>query len=633
MGFSPHSLASVRILGLLVTALMVVLAGVRAGTDTSHPTVAAVPVGDRLAEPVPVAVNRGRASLAWDVTGPGEKSLLVVSSLARRPGPFPIELRATALATPGSRRIERPEAPVRRPPQLRGYRGEPVAEPLKGTPPRERRFQLMMRDGDVTNASNYGEVRGVLRAVGKRVQVYVGAEEVATVRPDLLQDIVETFDDRIYPVASKATGLADDVDGDGRFTVLVSGWLGRLGNGRHAVDGFVRVSDLDLAFAPPFGNRCDMMYVNSGLTAGPYLRTILAHEYMHAVVFGGKSRSAGRSKEQSPGIEEEGWLDEAIAHLAEDMHAFSRTNIDYRVAAYLAGPERYQLVVGDYYAADLFRSHGNRGSTYLFLRWCAERFGRDLIPTLIQSPLSGTENLEAATGCRFSDLYRDWSVELFLAGLGAGGRGVNGGDASSSADQEEWQLGGPRASIVEPGGEPHRWSTAGTSSHYVVLDSRASGGVEVEIEGPEEADIQVTLVPLPSGLPSLRLEAEVSASAGGEPQLRGVVRERDGQPLRLVALSWGPLVPAASPRAVDVARGRLDMLGIASTFGSSALAGHGILRSRPVPLAGEVASAGPIVVRAVGVDSRGRRVSAWAEIPPHPESASGERLPLARSPR
>ena len=64
---------------------------------------------------------------------------------------------------------------------------------------------------------------------------------------------------------------------------------------------------------------------------------------------------------------------------------FPTSNIDYRVSAFLTRPERYQLVVDDYYAADLFRSHGSRGSTYLFLRWCADRYGPDLVPALVHS--------------------------------------------------------------------------------------------------------------------------------------------------------------------------------------------------------------------------------------------------------
>ncbi len=363
----------------------------------------------------------------------------------------------------------------------------------------------MVRDGDVASASNYLAVRGVLRAVGKRVQVYVASEDVGQVDPELLKDLVATFDDRIFPVAAASVGLARDVDGDGRFTVLLSSWLSRLGNGRNAVDGFVRVSDLDLAFSAPFGNRCDMMYLSTSLKPGPHLRTVLAHEYMHAVVFSGKFRETDGVRPVV--LEEEGWLDEALAHLAEDQQGFSRSNIDYRISAFLSQPERYQLVVEDYYAANLFRSHGNRGSTYLFLRWCVDQYGPELMPALIHSRLRGTANLEDVTGCSFAELFRRWSVALFMSGL----------DPASQPDQrgtyrsmdvrnplEDWELAGPRASYVAAGGRADCWSAAGTSSHFAVVRGSSTAAVEVTVSGPRSAELQVTAVPLPAGMAQTR---------------------------------------------------------------------------------------------------------------------------------
>ena len=428
----------------------------------------------------------------------------------------------------------------------------------------------MVRDGDVAAASNYLAVRGMLRAVGKRVQVYVASEDLGQVDGELLKDLVMTFDDRILPVAARSTGLAVDVDGDGRFTILLSSWLNRLGNGRNAVDGFVRVTDLDPAFSAPFGNHCDMMYLSTRLKPGPYLRTILAHEYMHAVVFSGKSR---HSTNGPIGLEEEGWLDEALAHLAEDMHGFSRSNIDYRISAFLSQPECYQLVVEDYYAADLFRSHGNRGSTYLFLRWCVDQYGPGLIPALIESPLRGTANLEAATGSSFADLFRRWTVALYQGEARPGRRSASRWGDYRSVDvrtpMDDWELAGPRMTRLTAGGPETRWNAAGTSCHYVVVQASSPGAVEVKVTGPAEAEIQVTAIPLPAGMPRLRLHARSWTGSDGELRLRAEIREETGQPVRLTALAWEPLVPSVDPHTPGFRRGQLDTLGIAANFGAS----------------------------------------------------------------
>ena len=441
----------------------------------------------------------------------------------------------------------------------------------------------MVRDGDVASASNYQAVRGDLRAVGQRVQVYVDAEDHARVGEDVLRDLVDTFDDRVFPTAASKFGWARDVDSDGRFTVLMSCWLTRLAGGRHAVDGYVRGADFDATLAPPFGNRCDMMYLSTALEPGPHLRTVLAHEYTHAVTISVKAFSvaAGGSVGGSgwllrPHLEEEGWLDEVLAHLVEDRHGFSRSNLDYRVSAFLSQPVRYRLVVEDYYAADLFRSHGNRGGTYLFLRWCADRFGPALLPALIRSELRGTENLEAATGVSFAELYRQWSVALFLSGLDPGASAVGAGgrwpgpyrSLDIRGRLDGWELAGPRPVEVAPGGAAARWSATGTSTQFVVVEAPAGGdvpavAVAVAVSGPPEADLQVTAVPLPAGLARIDLEAKAVAGPDGSRRLHALLRERQGVGVQLTALAWEPLIPAANPHSARFRRGALDAAGIA----------------------------------------------------------------------
>src|SRR5436305_1100372 len=85
-----------------------------------------------------------------------------------------------------------------------------------------------------------------------------GAGDAPTLDPGLVAEVVATFDGRVYPLAAERFGAAEDVDGDGRFTILVSSWLTRLAGGRYSVDGFVRGADFDRSVDPPFGNHGDM---------------------------------------------------------------------------------------------------------------------------------------------------------------------------------------------------------------------------------------------------------------------------------------------------------------------------------------------------------------------------------------
>jgi hypothetical protein len=495
----------------------------------------------------------------------------------------------------------------------------------------------MVREGDVASASNYLPLEGILRGVGRRVQVYVDASDAAAIEPEVVADIVATFDEKIFPEAARTIGQARDVDGDGRFTVLISSWLTRLAGGRHAVDGFVRGADLDPGYAAPFGNRCDMMYLSTALRPGPHLRTVLAHEYTHAVTFSAKVLPSPTSTAPR-GADEEGWLDEAIAHLMEDQHGFARSNLNYRVSAFLSRPELYRLVVEDYYAADLFRSHGNRGATYLFLRWCVDQFGPDLVPALVRSNRRGIDNLEAATGSKFVDLYRAWSLALFTSGFDPNGTDPSGlRSVDVRRPYDDWELAGPHTTFVEPGGPELAWESPGTASRYFVIGSSSAGAVEITITSSASAGLQVTALPLPENLAHLELSVRTVAKSGvdGEAQLVAEIRERNGTHVNLSALAWEPLVPGPDPHAPGFRRAGLGPRDIARAFGTTFVPPLGRLETVPINPAGALRGGfGPIVVKATGTDAYGRRVAAWAEIPAPGLFACGEpasRMPSSRS--
>ncbi len=574
----------------------------------------------RIGKPVPIAVQQGRASFRAPASTPGSEILVVASALSREKGPFSVQLTArpaTSASVPSLAADVLPGC-ARRPAECPPPRQTADLEREHAVPVRPRVFHILVRDGDVYSPSNYVAVPAVLRGAGRRIQVYVAREDLDSVAAETVSDIVDTFDNRIFPLMSSKFGPASDVDGDGRFSVLLSSWLDHLGGGRFAVDGFVRLADFDRSFRPPLGNQCDVMYLSTALQSGPYLRTVLTHEYMHAVLFGQKGRGEGQGKGAGAVPEEEGWLDEAIAHLAEDCCGFSTSNIDYRVSAFLARPERYQLVVEDYYAADLFRSHGNRGSTYLFLKWCADRYGPGLLPALVHSRLRGAANLEACTGATFAGLYRGWTLDLADQRLEASAEHERG-----PADQlrheearprsEEWSRGGPRLTRLASG-SVDRWTALGTTSHYAIVDGSTTGAVEIEVSGPAEAELQMTAVLLGDDRPRLDLSVAKIRGENGEVCLRAHIKERHGQPLELAELSWEPLCPGPTRRAGAACRGRLEGRDLKQSLGAVRLPASGELSSQPIRLVGACGLDEPMVVKVGGCDARGRRIWAWADL-------------------
>jgi hypothetical protein len=464
-----------------------------------------------------------------------------------------------------------------------------------------------------------------------------------------VDDIVATFDKEVYPWARQLLGQAVDVDRDGRFTILLTGWLAKLANGRVSLGGFVRGSDFFRDLAPPFGNRCDMMYLNSDLKPGPHLHTILAHEYTHAVIF--SEHVFGSYLPEGPRQDEEGWLNEALAHLVEDRHGYSWSNLDYRISAFLSAPERYQLVVRDYFDSGLFRSHGNRGATYLFLRWCCDRFGDDLMRQLIQSNLAGLPNLETATEQPFGDLFRQWTVALAIQRSRIEDRGSRIEEAParssilhprSSGFGEEVQgswallrhidlhgplggrlLCGPRFDQVPLAKGASEIKLAGTSAAYLLLHSPEAQFSRVVITAEPGTDLQATLIRLPERTARLSLGLEAEGLPRGK-TVRLSLTARD-QDVILEDAAWERLVPAAnrpedtsyqtaSERPRPAGKGIPDPA-IRTWFGDPHLRAGETRTSSVISLPTGDSSA-TWIFKIAGTDTAGHHVSAWAVTSP-----------------
>ena len=124
---------------------------------------------------VGIKVRDGQATVRVPSLGAASEAMVIVSSLSRAAGPFPITIEAHDVAEPAF--PDRVQAEMPRPRPLAAFPPEAVREASRSLPPANRDFHMMVRDGDVTSSGNYLAVHGVLRAVGKYVQVYVAAED------------------------------------------------------------------------------------------------------------------------------------------------------------------------------------------------------------------------------------------------------------------------------------------------------------------------------------------------------------------------------------------------------------------------------------------------------------------------
>jgi hypothetical protein len=518
----------------------------------------------------------------------------------------------------------------------RGVDGLAQAEPAA------REFYLHVTDGSLEDPRQYVCVSARVIAEGRQVRVYWDEQASASARQqETADEIVRLLEEDIIPGFREMLGQFRDIDGDGKFSVLLTPWLDKLQGGRTSLGGFVRGSDFSLKLKTPFSNHCDMMYLNTNLGPGPHLKVLLAHEFAHAVCFSERSPTSGRSRWLP---NEEDWLNEAIAHVAESRQGGHWSNLDYRISRFLNAPHRSPLVIPDYYRAGLWRDHGCRGATYLFLQWCVDQHGDELLKRLVQASFRGTQNLERATGTTFEELYRHWSIALLAASLP---EAIPAGNAPMSSSESpppqnpafplpaslslnlcgrmsQYGLIGPRRLEWNVDGRRQSIELAGTATAFLELRSSAGQGVRrIRIEGGQRAGLQVTILKCPQEWQRVDLTVrrlsitETAAIPCDQPGARLLEVQIAGPTtngLTLDMLACEQVGQEERQQSVCFTADELVRLRNASA-GADDGTSENVIRLI-LPISPQWADEA-LILKLAATDAQGRRVVSWRDLPAH----------------
>jgi hypothetical protein len=272
---------------------------------------------------------------------------------------------------------------------------------------------------------------------------------------DEYRSIGVTFDTLVDPVDRAAFGAPSDIDNNGHVILFFTQAVNELTAAQSSTVtlGFFYARDLypkTTAPGPCAGSNVGEMFyllvpdtagvVNGNKRSKSLVTTLtngtVAHEYQHLI------NASRRMYVNSVGpVFEERWLDEGMAHIAEELNFFRasgmspRTNLDAnlfndpavsaaystfslnnfrRYGTYLPRTETQGPVGFDQFDDDL----PTRGAIWSFLRYAADHVAptneNSLWFKIVNSKTSGMTNLTSALGVAPNTLLRDWATSVFL---------------------------------------------------------------------------------------------------------------------------------------------------------------------------------------------------------------------------
>jgi hypothetical protein len=332
-------------------------------------------------------------------------------------------------------------------------------------------LNLKIPDGNTNNlCDNFIATQAVVASVSAHAIIAVDTLDgppATLFTPAVLDSIAQEFDNTTYPTDAAYFGTPTDVDGNGRVIVLFTGQINKLtpaNSSNGFVGGFFFAGDFfpttDQGGGPnsfcPQSNNAEIFYLLSPDPTGRFgnvrttasvrqgTRGTIAHEFQHMI-------NAGR-RFQNPAVSEfeSSWLDEALAHFAEDAvgrveRGFGdlqtltladllpagnqAANNDFN-AFFFQNLARltYWMLRPDTSAATSKHADQNlstRGAAWSLVRYAADNFSGDapraFTLKLAAGPDTGTKNFTAAAKQPLDTLVSGWLVANYADHLGITG--------------------------------------------------------------------------------------------------------------------------------------------------------------------------------------------------------------------
>jgi immune inhibitor A len=259
---------------------------------------------------------------------------------------------------------------------------------------------------------------GLVRQVGDRDQFWVHDEESAidfTVSATLvyvtdhaywwvqdgyevplsdLKGSAERFETQTYPTNHYYFGTewSPGIDGDVHLHIFNGNVPG--------VAGYFSAADEYSALINPYSNEREMFYIHleNAMPGDAYYDGILAHEFQHMIHW------------YTDGNEDT-WVNEGMSELAAQLNGY---DVGDSALLFSLQPDT-QLTTWP----EPQYSGPHYGASYLFMAYFLDRFGQDMLRSVVAHPANGIEGFnlvleEAGAPERFDDVFADWVIANYV---------------------------------------------------------------------------------------------------------------------------------------------------------------------------------------------------------------------------
>ena len=322
-------------------------------------------------------------------------------------------------------------------------------------------FNVKIPDASTDNlCDNFISTQAVVASVSTKAIIAVDTLDgppATLFTPQQMDSITTEFDNTTYPTDAAYFNTPTDFDGNGRIIILFTGQINKLtppGTTGGFVGGFFFAGDFFPTVDTPQAQGCaesngaEIFYLLSPDPTGRFgnvrttssvrqgTRGTIAHEFQHMINAGNRFVNPAVSAFEAT------WLDEGLAHFAEDavgrvqrgfgdletldfakllpcspcaqsndFNAFFFQNLA-RLTYWMDKPDKSSP-----FSKEADTSLATRGAAWAILRYAADNYSnndpRAFTRKLVAGPDTGLKNFNAATKVAVDTAVKDWLITMF----------------------------------------------------------------------------------------------------------------------------------------------------------------------------------------------------------------------------